>query len=338
MIELSRFEIQERPMPAAGAGDVLVKIEYVGICGSDVHFFESGHCGASTCTTPFILGHEVAGTVVAVGENVTTHKAGDRVAIEPGQTCGVCQFCTSGQYNLCPNVEFFATPPYDGALMQYVRYPAHMAFKLPENVSSKEGALVEPLSVGIHAARRGNVTLGDTVVISGTGCIGLVTLLACKSMGASKIIAVDVFENRLDKALELGATHVIRADKEDVAACIAKFTDGAGADKVFETSGNPRSIGQTVHFTCPGGTIVMIGYAPQDEVPFNFGRMIDKEISIKSVFRYRNIYPIAISAIASGSIDISKLVSHEFTFEESQHAFDSVVQNKQEIIKGIIKV
>ncbi len=338
MTKIGCFEMKDIPMPEVGDEDVLVKMEYVGICGSDVHFFESGHCGASTCEVPFILGHEVAGTVVAVGSNVKTHKAGDRVALEPGQTCGKCEYCKSGYYNLCEDVVFLATPPYDGALMKYAAYLAHMAFKLPENVSTMEGALVEPLSVGIHAVRQGDVGLGSTVMVTGTGCIGLVTMLAAKAMGASQIIVSDIFDKRLEKAKAMGATHIINAAKENAVQKVNEYTNGRGVDVVFETSGNAASIGQTVHAVRRGGTVVMIGYSALEEVPYNFGRMIDKEVSIKSVFRYRNIYPIAIQAISSGKISIKDIVTHKFSFENSQQAFDSVVNNKQEVIKGIIKL
>ncbi|PYG88167.1 L-iditol 2-dehydrogenase [Ruminiclostridium sufflavum DSM 19573] len=338
MTEIGHFEEKDVPMPKVKSGDVLVKIEYVGICGSDVHFFESGHCGASTCTVPFILGHEVAGTVIEVGENVTTHKVGDRVALEPGQTCGKCEFCKTGHYNLCEDVVFFATPPYDGALMKYVAYPAHMAFILPENVSTMEGALVEPLSVGIHAAMQGGVKLGSTVMVNGTGCIGLVTLLAAKAAGASQIIVSDVFNKRLEKAVSLGATHIINAAEEDVPGKVAEYTGGRGVDIVFETSGNIKSIGQTIDNVRRGGTVVMIGYSPADEVGYNFGKLIDKEVTIKSVFRYRNIYPTAIQAISSGSICIKNIVTHEFDFENSYEAFVSVSNNKQDVIKGVIKL
>ncbi len=178
MTGTNRMEIREIPMPAPKEDQVLVKLEYVGICGSDAHYYQHGRIGNFIVEGDFILGHECAGTVEAVGSGVKQLRPGDRVALEPGCTCGQCEFCKSGKYNLCPDVEFLATPPYNGCLMDYIVYPANMAFKLPDNVSSKEGELVEPLAVGLHAAAQGQVRLGDRVVILGAGCIGLVTLLA----------------------------------------------------------------------------------------------------------------------------------------------------------------
>ena len=189
---LNKMIVKEIEMPSAGHGQVVVKMEYVGICGSDVHYFHSGRCGGFVVgDEEFMLGHECAGTVVEVGEGCKELKVGDRVALEPGITCGECEFCKSGRYNLCPDVQFLATPPVQGCYEDYIAYPENMCFKLPDNVSTKEGALVEPLSVGLHAANQGEVGLGDTVIILGGGCIGLVTMMACKAHGASTIIVAD---------------------------------------------------------------------------------------------------------------------------------------------------
>ena len=177
---VDKMIIKEVDKPTAGAGQVVVKMEYVGICGSDVHYFHSGRCGSYVVTDDeFMLGHECAGTVVEVGEGCKELKVGDRVALEPGITCGECEFCKSGRYNLCPDVVFLATPPVQGCYEEFIAFPENMCFKLPDNVSTKEGALVEPLSVGMHAANQGEVTLGDTVLILGGGCIGLLTRMCC---------------------------------------------------------------------------------------------------------------------------------------------------------------
>ena len=209
---LDKMIVKEIEMPSAGHGQVVVKMEYVGICGSDVHYFHSGRCGGFVVgDEEFMLGHECAGTVVEVGEGCKELKVGDRVALEPGITCGECEFCKSGRYNLCPDVQFLATPPVQGCYEDYIAYPENMCFKLPDNVSTKEGALVEPLSVGLHAANQGEVGLGDTVIILGGGCIGLVTMMACKAHGASTIIVADLVDARLDKAMDLGANYTINS-------------------------------------------------------------------------------------------------------------------------------
>ncbi|ETT61930.1 theronine dehydrogenase-like Zn-dependent dehydrogenase [Paenibacillus sp. FSL R7-277] len=338
MTDLKQMAMKEIGMPVAQAGEVIVKLEVVGICGSDVHYLEHGRIGDFVVNGDFILGHECAGEVVELGPGVKHLKVGDRVALEPGVTCGQCEFCKSGKYNLCPDVQFLATPPYHGCLMDYIAYPENMAFKLPDNVSSKEGALVEPLAVGLHAAAQGSVKLGDRVVILGAGCIGLVTLLACKAYGATEIVVVDIIEKRLEAAMRLGATRVINARQEDVLEAVAAWTDGAGVDKVIETAGSEHTVKQTPYLVKRGGTIVLVGLAAKDIIDFDFMQIMFKEADIKSVFRYRNLYPAAIGAIADGKIDVKGIVTHEFGFEETQQAFDYVINNKEDVVKAVIRM
>lgn len=285
-----------------------------------------------------MLGHECAGTIVKVGEEVERLKVGDRVALEPGITCGECEQCKSGHYNLCPDVVFLATPPVQGCNEEYIAFPENMCFKLPDNVSTKEGALIEPLSVGFYASEQGGVKTGDTVVILGSGCIGLVTLLACKAHGAGKIIVADLVEARLQKAIELGAAEVINSGKEDALKKIEELTNGRGADVVFETAGSPVTIAQTPFIVRRGGTITLVGISAKEEITYNFAQIMDKEATIKSVFRYRNIYPKAIAAVSSGAINVKGIVTHEFDLEHIQDAYDEAVNNKTDLVKAVIKV
>lgn len=338
MTGLEQMEKRDVPMPAPKEKQVVVKLEYVGICGSDVHYYENGRIGDFIVDGDFILGHECAGTVVELGEGVKDLKVGDRVALEPGITCGQCEFCKSGRYNLCPDVEFLATPPYHGCLENYIAFPENMCFKLPDNITTKEGALVEPLSVGMHAAKQGKVTLGSSVAILGAGCIGLCTLLACKAFGATDITVVDVIPKRLDYAMKLGATRVINGKDVNTVDEIEKITAGVGAEIVIETAGSPVTIGQTPYIVKRGGTIVLVGMAPKDIIEFNFAKIMAKEAEIQSVFRYRNIYPMAIKAISKGIIDVSGIVTHEFSFEDTKKAFDFVINNKNDVVKAVIKI
>ena len=200
MHDIGKISIEERDIPQVKDDEVLVKLEYVGICGSDLRYYESGAIGDFIVKPPFVLGHEPGGTVVEVGKDVKHLKVGDRVALEPGKTCGHCEFCKTGRYNLCPDVVFFATPPVDGVFQEYVAHEADLCFKLPDNVSTMEGALIEPLAVGFHAAMQGGARAGQTAVVMGAGCIGLVTMMALKAMGVSRVYVVDVLEKRLEKA------------------------------------------------------------------------------------------------------------------------------------------
>lgn len=338
MTGLDHMEIREIPMPSPKANEVLIKLEYVGICGSDVHYFHDGRCGDYAVEGDFILGHECAGTVVEVGEEVKSLKVGDRVALEPGITCGQCEFCKSGKYNLCPDVQFLATPPVQGCYENYIAFPENMAFKLPKNITTKEGALIEPLSVGMHAANQGHVKLGDSVIILGAGCIGLVTLLACKAYGATDITVVDVVPKRLEYAMKLGATRIIDARNVDVITEVEKLTSGEGIDKVFETAGSTVTISQTPYLVKRGGSIILVGISPQEIIEFNFAKIMAKEARIESVFRYRNIYPQAIAAVSKGIIDVSGIITHEFDFDDIQEAFHCAIHNKNDVVKAVIKI
>ena len=338
MTGISQVEIQERPIPVPADNEVLVKVEYVGICGSDLHYYESGRIGDFVVEPPFVLGHEAGGTVVETGAGVTDLKVGDRVALEPGKTCGHCEHCKEGKYNLCEDVIFFATPPVDGVFQEYVAHEAGLCFKLPENVSTMEGALIEPLAVGMHAANQGGAHLGQTAVVTGAGCIGLCTLLSLRAMGVSKIIVVDVMQKRLDKALELGADYVINGKEEDAVERIRELTGGKGADLGIETAGSQITASQLIRAAKKGAVIVFVGYSATGEMPLPIGMALDKELTFKTVFRYRNIYPMAIEAVAGGKIRIKDIVTDYFELDDIKNALDSCVHNKADIVKGVIKV
>ena len=317
---------------------ILVKLEYVGICGSDLHYYETGAIGDYVVEPPFVLGHEPGGTVVEVGKNVKNLKVGDRVALEPGKTCGHCEFCKTGRYNLCPDVVFFATPPVDGVFQEYVAHEAALCFKLPDNVSTLEGALIEPLAVGFHAAIQGDAHLGQRAVVMGAGCIGLVSMMALKARGVSEVYVVDIMEKRLDKALELGATGVINGAKEDVLEKVNELTDGAGMDLVIETAGTEITTRQAIHMAKKGSNIVLVGYSKSGEMTLPMSLVLDKELTFKTVFRYRHIYPIAIDAVAAGKVNLKGIVTDIFGLDEAQKAMDYSVNNKADIVKAVIQI
>lgn len=332
------MEIKEVPMPVPKNDEVLIKIEYVGVCGSDVHGFESG---------PFIppkdpnqkigLGHECAGEVVAIGDKVTNIKVGDKVNIEPGIPCGKCRYCLEGKYNICPDVDFMATQPnYKGALTNYLIHPARMTYKLPENMSTMEGALVEPAAVGMHAAMLAEVKPGKKIVIIGAGCIGLMTLQACKVMGATEIIVVDILPKRLEMAKELGAMEVINSKEVDAVTRVKEIVGDLGADIVFETAGTQVTAKQTPFMVMRGGKIMIVGTI-KGETPIDFLK-INREVTIQTVFRYANRYPVTIEAIASGKFDVKSMVTHIYNYNDVQKAFEDSVNCKQDIIKAVIKI
>lgn len=328
----------EREIPQPADNEVLVKLEYVGICGSDMHYYETGRIGDYVVEPPFVLGHEPGGVVVEVGKNVTHLKVGDRVALEPGKTCGHCEYCREGKYNLCPDVVFFATPPVDGVFQEYVAHEAALCFKLPENVDTLEGALIEPLAVGFHAANQGGAHAGQTAVVFGAGCIGLVSMMALKAEGVSRVYVVDIMQKRLDKAMELGATGVINSMNTDVQEEIGRLTEGKGVDLVIETAGMEVTTRQAIHVTKKGATIVLVGYSKTGEMTLPLSLALDKELTFKTVFRYRHIYSMAIEAVASGKVNLKGIVSNIFNFDDIQAAMDKSVSDKANIVKSVVKI
>lgn len=328
----------EREIPQPADNEVLVKLEYVGICGSDMHYYETGRIGDYVVEPPFVLGHEPGGVVVEVGKNVTHLKVGDRVALEPGKTCRHCEYCREGKYNLCPDVVFFATPPVDGVFQEYVAHEAALCFKLPENVDTLEGALIEPLAVGFHAANQGGAHAGQTAVVFGAGCIGLVSMMALKAEGVSRVYVVDIMQKRLDKAMELGATGVINSMNTDVQEEIGRLTEGKGVDLVIETAGMEVTTRQAIHVTKKGATIVLVGYSKTGEMTLPLSLALDKELTFKTVFRYRHIYPMAIEAVASGKVNLKGIVSNIFNFDDIQAAMDKSVSDKANIVKSVVKI
>lgn len=338
MLGIGKMGFEERDIPKAKDNEVLVKLEYVGICGSDLHYYETGAIGDYVVEPPFVLGHEPGGTVVEVGKNVKHLKVGDRVALEPGKTCGHCEFCKMGRYNLCPDVVFFATPPVDGVFQEYVAHEAALCFKLPDNVSTLEGALIEPLAVGFHAAIQGDAHLGQRAVVMGAGCIGLVSMMALKARGVSEVYVVDIMEKRLGKALELGATGVINGAKEDVLEQVKELTGGAGMDLVIETAGTEITTRQAIHMAKKGSNIVLVGYSKSGEMTLPMSLVLDKELTFKTVFRYRHIYPMAIDAVAAGKVNLKGIVTDVFGLDEAQKAMDYSVNNKADIVKAVIRI
>ncbi|MDK2585342.1 NAD(P)-dependent alcohol dehydrogenase [Romboutsia sedimentorum] len=328
----------EREVPKPKANEVVVKLEYIGICGSDLHYYETGRIGDYIVEPPFVLGHEPGGVVVEVGEDVTHLNVGDKVALEPGKTCGHCEFCKTGRYNLCSDVIFFATPPVDGVFQEYVAHEADLCFKLPENVSTLEGALIEPLAVGFHAAIQGEAKAGQTAVVMGAGCIGLVSIMALKALGVSDVYVVDIMEKRLEKALELGATGVINAKENNPVEAIMKLTNGKGCDLAIETAGTEMTTIQCIHMAKKGTNVVLVGYSKTGEMTLPMSLVLDKELTFKTVFRYRDIYPMAIEAVSNGKVNLKGIVTHEFTLDEVQNAMDYSVNNKADIVKAVIKI
>lgn len=322
------LRLENRPIPEPGPNEVLLQMHSVGICGSDVHYWQNGRIGDFVLTKPMVLGHEAAGRVMKVGSEVKHLKVGDRVAIEPGVPREMDESFKNGRYNLSPTIFFCATPPDDGNLCQYYKHSANFCYKLPDNVTFEEGALIEPLSVGIHACRRAGVTLGTTVLICGAGPIGLVCLLVAKAMGASQVVITDLAPERLTMAKELGADYQLTVKRGDDPRQLAESVEeklGAQPHVTIECSGVESSIQTAIYATRPGGVVTLVGLgAEMANIPLIHAAI--REVDIRGVFRYCNTWPMAVAMLASGKVNVKPLVTHRFNLEQAVQAFETARQ------------
>lgn len=330
------IKIEEVPVPEISPDEVLIKVIAVGICGSDLHYYTHGRIGNYVVEKPFILGHECSGDIVAVGSNESRFKVGDRVAIEPGVTCGKCEACKSGRYNLCPKVEFLATPPFDGAFVQYLKMREDFVFQIPDNLTYEEAALVEPFSVGIHAAARSQLQPGSSIAIMGMGPVGLMAVAAAKSYGASTIIVTDLEPLRLEAAKKMGATHTINVLEQDAEKEIKQITNGHGVDTAWETAGNPKALQSALGSLARGGKMAIVGLPAQADIPFNVPFIADNEIDIYGIFRYANTYPKGIEFLSSGSIDAKVLITDKYPLEQTYEAMERALNYKSECLKVVV--
>ncbi|MBJ9693703.1 NAD(P)-dependent alcohol dehydrogenase [Burkholderia cenocepacia] len=317
---------------AVGPGDVRIKVHTVGVCGSDVHYYVHGGIGPFRVDAPMVLGHEASGTVVETGADVTHLRVGDRVCMEPGVPRLDSPATLRGLYNLDPDVRFWATPPIHGCLTPFVVHPAAFTYRLPDNVSFAEGAIVEPLSIGLQAAKKAAMKPGDLAVVIGAGTIGAMTALAALAGGAARVILADVVPDKL--ALFAGNPAVTTVDvrTRPLADAVAEASGGWGADVVFEASGSANAYAGLVDPMCPGGCAVLIGM-PVAPVPLDVVALQAKEGRIESVFRYANIFPRALALIASGAIDVKPFISRTFPFSEGVRAFEEAASGHPRDVK-----
>lgn len=330
------IEVKKVDIPEPKEDEALIKVYCIGVCGSDVHYYEHGKIGRYVVEKPIILGHELAGEVVKVGRSVQNVSVGDRVAVEPGVTCGRCDYCKSGRYNLCPDVVFMATPPVDGAWAEYVSVRSDFLFKLPDEMSYEAGALLEPLSVGIHAMMRGKVTPADRILVTGLGPIGLLAIQAAKMFGVTEIYATDVVPFRRELGLKLGAKNVINPMNENTKEKITDLTAGKGVDVIIETSGNQQAISETIKVVNRGGRIVLVGLPVATEVPIDITHLIDSEFDVYGVFRYANTYPTAIQALSNSDLNIENIITHKFPLSDIGEAVEIARTEKDTSIKIMI--
>jgi D-xylulose reductase len=305
-----------------GPRDVRIKIHTVGICASDVHYYTDGRIGDFVVEKPMILGHEASGTIIEVGAEVTSLAVGDRVCMEPGVPSADSRETKTGHYNLDPEITFWATPPDHGVLRESVVHPAAFTYKLPDNVSFAEGAMIEPLAVGLHAANKAQIAPGDVALVLGAGTIGMVTALAALAGGCSKVIITDVVPEKLALAETLGAITSVNVASEDLQQVVREQTGGRGVDLVFECSGNKRVAESAFDNAAPGATVVFVGL-PDGPIQYDILKGSVKEIRVEHVFRYTNVYDRAVALMGSGKINVKPLLTDRYPFEKSVEAMEA---------------
>jgi len=319
-----------------GTDDVRIKVHTVGICGSDVHYYQHGAIGLFVVRHPMVLGHEASGTVIEAGAGVKHLKAGDRVCMEPGIPDPNSRAARLGMYNLDPAVRFWATPPVHGCLRETLVHPANFVFKLPENVGFDEGALVEPLAVGVHAARKAQIKPGDVALVFGAGTIGIVTAMAATAGVCSKVIIADVIQEKLDLAASLGMI-AVNVKRDDLNEIVARLTFGWGADVVFEASGSEAAVSKVFEPLCLGGRVVFIGMPPHP-VPVDIVSAQVKEARIETIFRYAHAYPRALLLLESGKVNLKPLITDRYRFEDSIAAFEYASNPRPSSVKTVIEL
>ncbi|MCY7289963.1 MAG: NAD(P)-dependent alcohol dehydrogenase [Cryobacterium sp.] len=306
-----RLGVETIEIPAVTPGSVLIRISAVGVCGSDIHYWEHGGIGDHLVLQPMILGHEASGVVEGVGDGVSRDWIGKRVSIEPGVPDGTCEYCRTGRYNLCPNMVFFATPPVNGAFVEYVVHPVAFIYELPDGVSDDAGGLIEPLSVGIWSVRQAGVRPAESVLITGAGPVGLMAAQVARAAGVTNIYVSDVSEYRRHAALRFGATEVIDPLSDAIA--------GLGVHAYIDCSGAPSAITSGIEALRPGGAAVLVGIGGKN-VTLPMGLVQDRELSVRGIYRYANTWPTGIELAARGLVDLDGMVTAHYDLDSVESA------------------
>ena len=314
LLKQGELAVKEIDVPTLDADEVLIKVAAVGVCGSDVHYYQHGKIGPYVVEKPMILGHELSGVITAVGSAVDQGRVGKRVAVEPQRPCRNCEQCKAGRYNLCPNIEFYATPPIDGAFAEYVKIQSEFAFDIPDNVSFEAAALIEPLSVCVWAAQKAEIKAGSRVLIAGAGPIGVIMAQVASAFGASEVIITDIAEDRRNFALKYGATKALDPRVDQI--------EGLGVNAFVDASGVAQAVYQGIKAVGPAGRVLLVGLG-QEDMNLPVSHIQNNEIWVTGVFRYANTWPTGIELVASGKVNLDVLVTHKFGLDEVESALNA---------------
>lgn len=317
--------IEDIAVPNLDSDQVLIQVESVGICGSDVHYYRHGAIGPYVVENPIILGHELSGVITAVGSGVSPSRIGSRVAVEPQRACKVCKQCLAGRYNLCPEIEFYATPPVDGAFCEFVKIQSNFAFEISENISFDSAALIEPMSVCIWAAQKAQIEKGTSVLIAGAGPIGVIMAQVARAFGATEVVVTDVIDCRLEFVKKFGATRTINTKTQAL--------EGESFDVFIDACGVPSAVFAGIKSTGPAGRVLLVGLG-SDEMVLPISHIQNNEIIVTGVFRYTNTWPIAIEFLSAGKVNLDAIVTHHFGLDDVEEGLN--VTADPEAMKVII--
>ncbi|NIA15795.1 MAG: alcohol dehydrogenase catalytic domain-containing protein [Nitrospiraceae bacterium] len=324
----------EKPVPKPH--EALVRVESIGVCGSDMHYYEDGAIGQTRITEPLILGHEFAGIVEAVGKDADPALVGKRVAVEPSIPCGECEWCRTGHYNVCTNLFFPGGPPYDGVLCEYAAYDANNCYPTPDGMSAQEAAMIEPLAVAVHAVELARVQRGETAAVLGLGPIGLLTAQVAKLKGIEVVYGTDLHDYRVAASKRYGVDHAYNAETSDTVETIMRETNGRGVDVAFDAARSSDTPALACRVTRPVGRCILIGISGTEEDPFPVSNARRKELTVQWCRRFKSNFPEAIDLVATGKVDVSSIVTHSFPLERAPEAFALVAGFSDNVLKASV--
>ncbi len=332
------LRIHDEPLPEPSAGQVQIQVKSVGICASDLHYYRDGRIGTTVLTDPLVIGHEASGVVSALGDEVECLEVGDRVAIEPAKPCMECEFCRTGHFNVCPGIPFMGTPPTDGALRDYITWPAQLAIKVPDALSFDEIAMLEPTAIGVYAVQLAQPRADEVAAILGAGAVGLSVLQAAKSAGVRRVIVSEPVEARRMYALRLGASEVIDPSAANAPREIGRLTEDRGADIVFECTGEADAVRESCLIARPLGRIMVLGIPDGDDYPFEASSARRKQLTATFVRRSNQTLEKSIELAVEGRVDLACLATHRFPLESAADAMELAISRTGGVIRAIVSV
>lgn len=332
------IRIVDVPEPGPRPHEALIKVESIGICGSDLHYYLDGCIGSTTIKEPLILGHEFSGRVIDVGADADKMLVGKRVAVEPGIPCGRCEWCRTGHYNVCTDIFFPGGPPHDGVLCEYFAIHAQYCFPVPDTMSAQKAAMIEPLAVAVHAVGLADLKPGETAAVLGLGPIGLLTAQVAKLSGAGAIYGADLLDYRVEAGKRYGVDHAFNASEQDTVAAILEFTNGRGVDVAFDTARSSNTPALACLVARPGGRCIFTGISGKDydPIPVSAGRR--KGLTIRWCRRFRHDFPRSIALATADRVDIESLITHSFPLERTREAFELVAASADNVLKASVDI